>query len=826
MILQYLKLQNIRSYVNEKIDFPTGSVLLSGDIGSGKSTILLGIEFALFGIKRGTYSGSNLLRNGEQKGSVELKFLLKSGNISKQVLIHRSLKRTQNSIKQDSGFLIIDGERTEGTPVELRAKILDLLGYPNVLVSKSKDLIYRYTVYTPQDEMKQILFSDKEERLDTLRRVFNIDKYKRIRENVGILQRQLRETMKEFEGRVFSLPDKTKQYKEIIKQANEISKTVKELLPTLRLKKEAIEAKKTKLTSILEKITTLSELKVKQESLQSQIIIVQEQKDLASKEMKQVKQFIEKTKAKANLIKTIQLSKQDVEILEREVEQKTKSLDEIKHNNAILREKIVGLKEQIAILTKETRSKREAEKLVIEKRQELKNHEVVLNQKAELEKNMKKIELIIEKLQNKITECGVNFANAQQKISDVSGISKCPTCHQEVTDKYRKEIVKLEKQTMKELKSEKKEHEERLAGYKLRLEQTKENLLVLLEKEKQIERLKAELSALEVSFKEFGAKKQRLSELQEKLPFFEKKIITKEIIAEQEKQLKLLKSKYKETQETFSKQTEKQLLLDSIAEKEFRIKELQTLQTSLSKKITAFEDLIKQIKEQVTPFTQLEKKRDTIKKELTELETLFQKMQSEKSSLLSKREVLIASKNALEREIIVMREIKQKMNIISELKEWLQQYFTKLTLVMEKHIMMRVYNEFNALFREWFSMLIEDDVISVRLDDEFTPVVEQNGFETSIENLSGGEKTSCALAYRLALNRVINDCIDSIKTSDLIILDEPTDGFSTEQLDHLREVIDQLQIAQIIIVSHEQKIESFVTSTIRINKLEHVSSVV
>jgi recombinational DNA repair ATPase RecF len=34
MILRWLKLENIRSYTNEKIEFPEGSVLLSGDVGS------------------------------------------------------------------------------------------------------------------------------------------------------------------------------------------------------------------------------------------------------------------------------------------------------------------------------------------------------------------------------------------------------------------------------------------------------------------------------------------------------------------------------------------------------------------------------------------------------------------------------------------------------------------------------------------------------------------------------------------------------------------------------------------------------------------------
>ena len=57
-----------------------------------------------------------------------------------------------------------------------------------------------------------------------------------------------------------------------------------------------------------------------------------------------------------------------------------------------------------------------------------------------------------------------------------------------------------------------------------------------------------------------------------------------------------------------------------------------------------------------------------------------------------------------------------------------------------------------------------------------------------------------------------------------LILDEPTDGFSDEQLDRMRLVLDQLNANQVIIVSHESKIESFVDNVIRLRKIDHVSS--
>jgi len=60
----------------------------------------------------------------------------------------------------------------------------------------------------------------------------------------------------------------------------------------------------------------------------------------------------------------------------------------------------------------------------------------------------------------------------------------------------------------------------------------------------------------------------------------------------------------------------------------------------------------------------------------------------------------------------------------------------------------------------------------------------------------------------------------------VLILDEPTDGFSEEQVDRLRIVLDELNIKQIIIVSHESKIESFVENVIRLNKKDGVSEII
>ena len=121
MIIKSIKLNNIRSYLNQEINFPSGSTLLAGDIGSGKSTILLAIEFALFGAKKTELPAHTVLRNGKNNGSVELKLDLEG----REVIINRNLKRGKNGISQESGYLIKDELKKEGTHIELKTMMLD-----------------------------------------------------------------------------------------------------------------------------------------------------------------------------------------------------------------------------------------------------------------------------------------------------------------------------------------------------------------------------------------------------------------------------------------------------------------------------------------------------------------------------------------------------------------------------------------------------------------------------------------------------------------------------------------------------------------------------
>ena len=100
--------------------------------------------------------------------------------------------------------------------------------------------------------------------------------------------------------------------------------------------------------------------------------------------------------------------------------------------------------------------------------------------------------------------------------------------------------------------------------------------------------------------------------------------------------------------------------------------------------------------------------------------------------------------------------------------------------------------------------MVDDTGKTVKVDEKFTPIIEQNEFEQTFEWLSGGEKAGIALAYRLALNSLIRQQAIGFRP-ELLMLDEPTDGFSKEQLTKVSNILSDIENKQVIIVSHNQE---------------------
>src|SRR3989344_5922129 len=337
MLFKRIILHNIRSYAHQEIAFPEGIFLLRGDIGAGKSTILLGIEFALFGIKQKTLTGTTLLRHGTLEGFVELEFMIDE----QRIIIRRYLKRAKDTVKQETGYILVNGTKTEGSPIELKSAILEILGYPSELVSKSKDLIYRYTLYTPQEEMKQIITEEPEIRLDLIRRVFGIDKYKRIRENAMILQRELRERRKHLEGFALDIEIKKKQAEELHQELVQCDTLILELQPRIQEREKSLAQAKQKLERLEATLTELIDARKKMAVANARLEEIIMQRNANNAHLKKIDEEYHTLRAQmlnlepknmAELIKEEEVLKKAQQQLDQRVQELTKQSAKHEHH--------------------------------------------------------------------------------------------------------------------------------------------------------------------------------------------------------------------------------------------------------------------------------------------------------------------------------------------------------------------------------------------------------------------------------------------------------------------------------------------------------------
>jgi exonuclease SbcC len=257
--------------------------------------------------------------------------------------------------------------------------------------------------------------------------------------------------------------------------------------------------------------------------------------------------------------------------------------------------------------------------------------------------------------------------------------------------------------------------------------------------------------------------------------------------------------------------------LKEVDDKQRHLVTLEKTNTLLSKDLEMLDNQVNLLRKTVFDLNKYDNLNEEKQKEL--VNALREEKMAEIKVAELKREIEVFSKqiNEMRERIKKTEEIKQQSHYLSDLEEWLSKKFIPIMLVVEKNVFTKLKIEFSKLFSEWFSMLVSD-FFNVRLSEDFTPIIEQQDYEIDYAYLSGGERTAIALAYRLALNQVINSFLSKIKTKDLVILDEPTDGFSEQQLDKMRGVLEDLNVSQLIIVSHEQKIESFVENVIRFKK--------
>lgn len=256
-----LEFQGINSFSEHTIiDFESltknGIFGIFGDTGSGKSTILDCINFALYGNVERSKEKTDIINFRSARADVKFVFNILTEGKRKTYTVERTLKRDKNGTHK--AFLYEDDKCIAEKATEVEKKIVEILGV--------EDEDFRKCIALPQGEFSQFVKSTPSGRLALIERLFSLYKYgDRLKEKIAARQNAAEAEYQNVTGRLSG-------YEEVTAEALENRK--KELSESgVKLEKLTKQAAKTakrceELKSLHDKCAELKETEEKLKKLE------------------------------------------------------------------------------------------------------------------------------------------------------------------------------------------------------------------------------------------------------------------------------------------------------------------------------------------------------------------------------------------------------------------------------------------------------------------------------------------------------------------------------------------------------------------------------
>ena len=803
MILNSIIIENIRSYVHEEIEFPKGITLFEGDIGSGKSTVLMAIEFALFGL--GSQKPEALLAKKADTGSVILDFTV-SGE---KYVIKRTLQRKNESVNQDSkkSWLRVNGAELPLSASELKQKVLEILKFNEPADPKAESRIFRYAIFTPQEAMKEVL-ADPKRRKETIRKAFGIEDYSIALSNAKELQIELRTRVGILKERFSNLSQIENDIDNLKKLIGTDQTILDELDNNIKASEKIQEDFKSRLQDLRKRKEKQIVLESEKHRLESEIDMYNREVQKIESEFKELEKELKEDNEK--LEKLLEIKKPNTQLGISEIDAEIKRYQNINNELISLQSTKNTLIDDISRIKETLGDKVNLDSVELSSAlNELETEKKILNGHYD------DIKSKLDSIKTTQVEKQTEKKSLDREIDNFTKLGNaCPTCKQVITESHHHALVGDKKKesdrldleikettnTFFDLTKEEKDVSSKIDSYDLEISKIQKILPGIeefMKKQSKLGNIEAEIteisSQMNQNYKDNPV--EFLSKLKEEIVLYEnKEIQEKEIIERRRRVNEKIKSGVEVTDRN------------------------QVYITTNNSKIKDIQKELINIGDADSKLIQIEDEEEINRKKISEMSNnyaaLLQKIDDSKSRLIES-----------ESKIAESVKWKSKYKKTSEIQIWLEEFFIPTISQIENQVLQSIGHNFNETYRRWYSMLVEDPTKESRIDEDFTPIVEQDGYEQEVNYLSGGEKTSVALAYRLTLNSLMRNEIESMD-SNLVILDEPTTGFSKSQLEKIREIFDELKSQQIILVSHERELETYVQNIFHISKDAGVSKII
>lgn len=322
MLISRLNVENFKKFRQREVTFSPGINILQGPNGSGKTSILEGVEFSLFGSVTGMVGLAPIVRLGEVLSEASLTFMVDG----EEHTILRQVSKGETGASSSKTLLTREGSELSSKKSEIDGLIEDLVGLDQST--------YRNSCYIRQGEIRSLLEAGKEREREIDRMiglgVFE-DVWKDLRKTESSLEGKLAQAREELIRAEAELENLESVSKELSKRMEEKVEAKAEM----KRAKEELENSGGSVPDISRSIGTTSEAKVatqrqKLQSLRDRKSEIEERIDSANERLMEMEAEILRRENRVESLKEERTSiVERKDKIERDIKDNSESLEEI-----------------------------------------------------------------------------------------------------------------------------------------------------------------------------------------------------------------------------------------------------------------------------------------------------------------------------------------------------------------------------------------------------------------------------------------------------------------------------------------------------------------
>ena len=767
-MIKQVKLKNWKSHEDSELNFSSGTNVLIGIMGSGKSSIMDAICFAFFGTfpllqsKKLKLDDILMKRPVEKdKSEVELTFENNGSLYSVRRVIEKGKGTSYSELKENGK--IIESPNSQRV-IECVEKILKV----------NYDLFSK-AIYSEQNALDYFLTIPRGQRMRKIDELLMIDKFEKARANATSLANRLGNRKVDKESEI-EFADTESLEKNVADLKNDLKKLLEER-GRIAIRLEQI----TKDKGMMEvEVEGLKKIKDNLELLRREHTGVESSIDEINKFIKNLGSAIG-GKNKEELQKNLATAKQKIAELDKKLAESRESYEKIFSLISNSKAKLEYLEnDRIGKMEREIE-----EKLRMQK--ELDGMKAMIGGDIEKKVNEKRVlyESLIEKYQE-IKAKIKNIDDTMQQLSSLGGV--CPICDSKLSEEKKRFLMKQKQLQVNALKSMLQEILEKRIGCEKELRKIEED-------SKRLEMMGVDIGDLEKISEELEEAKRIYSKMSES---------AKAYAVELEKIKNYLEEIENEKNGVSTAKQEYEILVKQFEEYHERRGRLE----ELAKRKEKLEGKIKIVKMKV------------VEKNIEDMERVFRNLVAEERELETK---IISSVQLAKEKEVRIKEYEMKLNnalrqrgeikrleiLVKELKIFAKA-LEQTQIELRKEFVEAVNYSMSKL---WTTLYPYEDFMSIRLSvdegDYVLQLCERSGRWVNVEGVaSGGERSIACLALRIAFSLVL---APQMRT---LILDEPTANLDSSAIDMLaktlRERIYEF-VDQCFIITHQPELEEAVT---------------